>query len=302
MDAEWVGVAPAPRCDGGRRLAGADRWVHDACCRTETVAARRRAVERVIAVVREQLGEPLTLQEMARIAISSPYHFSRIFRQVTGLPPRRFLAALRIEAAKRLLVTTRRSVTKICFDVGYNSLGTFTTHFTHFVGVSPRQLRRAAEQVASTPAVAITEWVMGATSGGQEVAAPAAVGRIAVPNGFAGPAVVGFFQTPIPRGCPTACGAVGPDGFYRIARLPDGRYYAFAVGLERSADPITWLLHEHAVRGSAGPVPVRHGAAPGRVDIVLRPPELIDPPILIALPVVLFIERLASAASTASAA
>jgi len=94
--------------------------MHDV--RPATTAAHHEAVERVIRTMRDHLDEPLTLQEMSRIAYISPYHFNRIFRQITGIPPNQFFYALRLETAKRLLLTTNTNVTDVCFDVGYNSL------------------------------------------------------------------------------------------------------------------------------------------------------------------------------------
>ena len=70
-------------------------------CRVDTIEARHRVVERVILKMREQLDEPFSLQEMAKIAYLSPFHFNRVFRQITGIPPTQFLYALRLEAAKQ---------------------------------------------------------------------------------------------------------------------------------------------------------------------------------------------------------
>lgn len=112
--------------------------------REETIESHRCVVERVVSVMRQRLNRNFSLAEMATVAGVSPFHFSRIFRQVTGVSPGRFHAALRLEAAERLLVTTRLSVTEICFEVGYSSLGTFVRRFTDEKGLSPRQLRRSA--------------------------------------------------------------------------------------------------------------------------------------------------------------
>ena len=84
-----------------------------------------RSVERVIRAMTGRLDRPMTNEEMAEIACFSPYHFNRIFRGLTGIPPIQFHYALRLERAKRLLATTDLGVTDICFEVGYNSLGTF---------------------------------------------------------------------------------------------------------------------------------------------------------------------------------
>src|SRR5438309_1587588 len=102
------------------------------------------AIERAILAMRERLQEPLSLQDMADIAHMSPYHFSRVFHRLIGIPPGEFLTALRLDAAKRLLLTTSLSVTDICFEVGYLSPSSFTTRFTQLVGLPPRQLRQVA--------------------------------------------------------------------------------------------------------------------------------------------------------------
>src|ERR1019366_7771815 len=94
------------------------------------------AVERAIQTMHERLCDPLSLDDMADIACLSPYYFSRVFHQIVGVPPCEFLATLRINRAKHLLLTTSLSVTAICFEVGYVSRGSFTTRFTQQVGLA----------------------------------------------------------------------------------------------------------------------------------------------------------------------
>src|SRR5213080_3436753 len=110
-----------------------------------THAAHTQAVERVIQTMHTQLHEVLTLEDLASVACLSPSHFTRVFRRLIGIPPGEFLSALRLQAARRLLLTTSLSVTDICFEVGYNSIGSFTSRFTHLVGLSPRLLRQRAQ-------------------------------------------------------------------------------------------------------------------------------------------------------------
>jgi len=93
------------------------------------------AVERAIKSMWERYDEPLTLAELADAAILSRFYFSRVFRNVTGTSPGRFLTAIRLYKAKNLLLSTSLSVTELSYRVGYNSLGTFTTRFTKSVGV-----------------------------------------------------------------------------------------------------------------------------------------------------------------------
>ena len=120
----------------------------------EPASTHLRAVEYVIGEVAERLDERFTLEELASLVFFSPYHFHRIFRQVTGLPPGRFFGALRIEAAKRLLLTSDLSVGEVCLEVGYRSIGTFTSQFSRLVGVSPRTFRNLGRTNGSLPALA----------------------------------------------------------------------------------------------------------------------------------------------------
>ncbi len=87
---------------------------------------------------------------MSRVAYLSTFHFNRVFHQITGLPPAKFISAMRLDEAKRLLLNTNQSITDICFEVGYNSLSTFTRRFTQRVGLGPREFRYLAERI--TPA------------------------------------------------------------------------------------------------------------------------------------------------------
>src|SRR5215467_2874101 len=119
-------------------------------CREDTVAAHRRAVERVITSARGRLCEPISLRDMSRVAYLSTFHFNRVFHQITVLPPNKFISAMRLDEAKRLLLNTHLSITDICFEVGYNSLSTFTRRFTQRVGLGPREFRYLAERI--TPA------------------------------------------------------------------------------------------------------------------------------------------------------
>ena len=114
-----------------------------------TGASHLEAVERVIAAMRERVDITLPLYAMAEIAHLSPYHFARTFRQVTGIPPGEFLGNLRLQRAKELLLTTDLSASEVCFEVGYASLGTFTTRFTQLVGVSPERMRRLTEELSA---------------------------------------------------------------------------------------------------------------------------------------------------------
>ena len=84
---------------------------------------------------------PLDLAKLASVAAVSEAHFIRSFKATFGETPHRYLQRRRIERAMYLLRTTDRSVTDICMEVGFSSLGTFSRTFTAIVGESPSQFR-----------------------------------------------------------------------------------------------------------------------------------------------------------------
>src|SRR5260370_14545594 len=119
------------------------------------LAAQTQAVERAIQIMHTHLHEVLPLEDLASVGCLSPSHFHRVFCRLSGITPGEFLSAMRLQRARHLLLTTSLSVTEICFAVGYTSTGSFTSRFTHRVGLSPRLLRQRAhafEPLAAGPA------------------------------------------------------------------------------------------------------------------------------------------------------
>jgi len=86
-------------------------------------------------------AEHLDVPAIAAVAHVSEAHFIRTFRTVFGETPHRYLQRRRVERSMFLLRETDRSVTDICFDVGFGSLGTFSRTFREIVGESPSGYR-----------------------------------------------------------------------------------------------------------------------------------------------------------------
>jgi AraC-like DNA-binding protein len=86
-------------------------------------------------------AEPLDVPAVAAVAHVSPAHFSRSFRAVFGETPGRYLQRRRVERSMFLLRETDRSITDICLDVGFTSLGTFSRMFRQIVGETPSEYR-----------------------------------------------------------------------------------------------------------------------------------------------------------------
>src|SRR6187549_2775093 len=86
-------------------------------------------------------SEPLDVRAVAAVAHVSEAHFIRSFRSVFGETPHRYLQRRRVERSMFLLRETDRSVTDICFDIGFTSLGTFSRTFRQVVGETPSGYR-----------------------------------------------------------------------------------------------------------------------------------------------------------------
>ena len=103
----------------------------------------RRHILRARDWIDARYREPLDIPELARVAHASEAHFIREFRRAFGQTPHQYLLTRRLERAASLLRVTDRSVADICFSVGLQSVGSFTTSFTKTYGVSPTVYRAA---------------------------------------------------------------------------------------------------------------------------------------------------------------
>ena len=86
-------------------------------------------------------AQPLDLEKIACQANFSRYHFLRLFRRTFDETPHQYLTRRRIERARELLTTTELSVTDVCLEVGYQSLGSFSSLFQRHAGHSPQNYR-----------------------------------------------------------------------------------------------------------------------------------------------------------------
>ncbi len=108
---------------------------------SRAVEDRNRRMLRTRDAMDRAFAQPLDVPTLAQLAHVSPAHFSRQFRTTFGETPHRYLQRRRVERAMELLRETDRPVTDICFDVGFNSLGTFSRTFRRIVGEPPSAYR-----------------------------------------------------------------------------------------------------------------------------------------------------------------
>ena len=200
----------------------------------------RPAVLHAISSIRERYFEPITLADLASEVFVSRFHFSRMFADATGVTPGRFLTAVRLFEAKRLLLTTSLNVSDIVCSVGYSSVGTFTSRFSRAVGMTPTQYREpqvAELLVAISPTLRRLPPLRTLRAAGRNCASlQTGTGELGIqldlPAGSA-PAdtLVGLFADPVPQ-----CGPVAFTGMANMTSseltihgAPAGQWTAIAV-------------------------------------------------------------------------
>lgn len=239
---------------------------------------RNSGIEEAVQCIWDHYSESLSLTEMAESARLSRFYFTRLFRTVTGITPGRFLAAVRIHHAKRLLLSTHLSVADVSCMVGYSSLGSFTSCFTANVGISPGRFRRLSGGGAPS---------LSDSGGAPRTKLGAIAGTVSLPDGHGNARVfVGAFKTPIVQH-PAAASrivdvpATRPTCYY-LPDVPNGTWFVHAVAMAR----------ETIAGPEAGFTPLVGGLGPTTVDarsvtsvpIRLRHRLPTDPPVLLALP------------------
>lgn len=249
--------------------------------RAGTVDANRVSVERAILHMRANVAEPLELDRLAEIAAVSKFHFVRVFDEVTGTTPLHFLSCLRVQRAKELLLSSEASVTDICMEVGYASLGSFSTTFTSLVGFSPQEFRTLPKRMNALEfAGAIWRYL----ASRRKSSGPQLEGMIEGPSGKRGFIFVGTFDRGVPQGIPTDGTVLLKPGGFRIRRPQAAEFHLLAVLIPFSTsltDLVTNLPVElvASLRMQAG-----NGDGCIKPRLTLRPLRLTDPPIVLALP------------------
>jgi len=102
-----------------------------------------RRIRRSVELMHAQLDQDLSLRSLAAASHLSPFHFSRLFKKLTGVTPHNYLAAIRATRAQSLLAGTDMSITEIASRVGYLSASHFTKAFRFSTGTTPSEFRKA---------------------------------------------------------------------------------------------------------------------------------------------------------------
>lgn len=117
--------------------------------------AESPAIARARAYIADHHGDELSLDVVARAANMSAYYFCKMFKRATGLTFTDYLARVRIEQAKQLLLNPHKRVSEAAFEVGFQSLSQFNRVFRSVAGESPSQYREKHQVVARSVGVAV---------------------------------------------------------------------------------------------------------------------------------------------------
>jgi transcriptional regulator GlxA family with amidase domain len=115
-------------------------------------------------MLRDVHDRTVTIDEVARLAEMSPFHFIRQFSGLFGDTPHQARIKARLDRARNLLVSGDRSVTEICMEVGFSSHGSFSALFARRLGVPPSEYRRRARSMVAVPGAAAVHLFPGCLS------------------------------------------------------------------------------------------------------------------------------------------
>lgn len=104
----------------------------------------KSALRRSVDYINDNLGQTLRLDEIAREAAVSPYHFARLFKASTGLSPHRYVIERRVRRAEELLLREDAQIAEVARAVGFANQSHLTSHFRRLVGVAPGAFRKKA--------------------------------------------------------------------------------------------------------------------------------------------------------------
>jgi len=99
-------------------------------------------IEKTFLYIEDNLDKPLTLAEVSQKCCMSKYHFTRVFKKISGRTFKEYHNEKRIEKAKLLLSEKSLRITEVCYEVGYNDISYFNRIFRRYVGMNPSTYRK----------------------------------------------------------------------------------------------------------------------------------------------------------------
>jgi len=249
--------------------------------RADTRAANQKSIERALSHMRTHLAEPLDLDQLATAASLSKFHFVRVFDELTGTTPLHFLSCLRMQRAKELLLNSEASITNICLEVGYASLGSFSKTFNSLVGLTPQDFRSLPKRLGP---MQFAKAVWGFLASDTKVKGPALQGVVESPSRRRGFIFVGAFTEGVPQGAPYSGTVLLKPGAFRIRRPDVTEFHLLAAFIPFSADLLAIVTTLPVGLVASQRIQIIGAVETPPVHLSLRPMAPTDPPIVLALP------------------
>jgi AraC-like DNA-binding protein len=213
----------------------------------------------------------------------SKFHFLRVFEAITGTTPHNFVACCRIERAKELLLNSTKSITDICMEVGYSSLGSFSTTFSMLVGASPSEFRWISRHLRRFHVEkAINKFLERRSAEGLDQIH----GIVEAPPNAEGFIFIGAFDRGAPQGAPDSPTILLRPGSFSIERPKNPVGHLLAAMIPFPANLSSFVLNcPVALVASRRLSPGETFTRP--LILELRPPKVTDPPLVVTLPLLL---------------
>jgi AraC-like DNA-binding protein len=243
-------------------------------------------IAKVIRQMKKPVNGTVTLDEWAEYATIGKFELIAAFKRLTGIPPMTFHNAEKLEIAKRLLVFEKMSVTDVCFEIGFESIGSFVSKFSQCVGIPPGSYAR--EMCASGFAKAFVAAMLG---GRHAIVSRGPYRKLAFerPVAFRRHSVIAaLFTRPFPCRMPVAWRFVSPASS-KTAIESDFDGYCLAASMPLFPKLAELVNFRPALIGRE-----QMHAGGGEVCVRLRFPTVFDPPITLAVPALFCREEVAA--------
>ena len=251
-------------------------------CSAGAMVSHSRTVEHVIRYMHLSLCDDamvdVSLAALCRESGYSSAHLIGMFEEITGTTPHHFLASLRIQRAKELLLSSDKTVTVIAYDVGYESFPTFSRTFSQFVGVSPIQFRSMPKIVSKDELLAAAKSYVARNSLAKGI--PVLEGEVISSEDLNGVIFVGTFTRGVPQGIPNSGTVLFKPGIFRIRRPSVARYHLMVAHVPLS--PSCHLSTHFIGVDRVAAVQVELGS-PTIPHLMPRPVRFTDPPLVLSL-------------------
>ncbi|MDK8179633.1 helix-turn-helix transcriptional regulator [Paenibacillus sp. UMB4589-SE434] len=236
--------------------------------------------------MKQHMDQEITSKQLAAHVGYSPYHFTRVFKRETGISPRHFLTALRIESGKQHLLKGPSLMMKMLLSIGFRSTGSFHTRFKQHVGASPKHFRVTSSTLLTHMNQYQNQDILFESA--DDITTARVTCQIKAPPAFDGIIFVGLFTRPIPDQRPIAGTALNRGRrSCTFSEMPPGNYYVMAVSIPWSLNPKDYFLLGHCLRGLHKDMIEVTRTSNHSIILPLRERLDTDPPILVNLPLLL---------------